>query len=187
MNQQQERKFSKFLSLILRHNPGKIGLQLDQQGWANVQELIEKVNKARKQPISLSDLEQVVANDNKQRYSFTGDKSRIRANQGHSINIDLGLEPQTPPAVLFHGTASRFLDSIMEKGLLAGSRQHVHLSLDIETATNVGRRHIVGKRHGNPVILKIDTFQMLKDGHLFYLSDNNVWLTDHVPVKYLSS
>ena len=181
MNQQQERKFSKFLSLILRHNPGKIGLKLDQHGWASVPDLIEKVNQARKQAVSLSDLEQVVANDNKQRYNFNADKSCIRANQGHSINIDLGLESQTPPAVLYHGTASRFVDSIMEKGLLSGSRQHVHLSLDVETAT------IVGKRHGKPVILKIDTAKMSADGHLFYLSDNNVWLTDHVPVKYLSS
>lgn len=180
MNQQQERKFSQFLSLILRHNPGKIGLQLDRHGWASVPDLIDKVNKARKLPITQSDLEQVVANDNKQRYSLNEDKSHIRANQGHSINIDLGLDPQTPPAVLYHGTASRFVDSILEKGLLAGSRQHVHLSLDIKTAI------IVGKRHGKPVILKIDTAKMSADDHLFYLSDNNVWLTDHVPVKYLS-
>ena len=180
MNPQQERTFSKFLSLILRHNPGKIGLQLDPHGWANVSDCIKKVNQARKQPISLHDLEQIVTNDNKQRYSFNSDKSRIRANQGHSIDIDLGLTPQAPPAVLYHGTASRFIDSIMAKGLLPRSRQHVHLSLDIETAT------IVGKRHGKPVVLTINSGQMLKDGHLFYLSDNNIWLTDHVPVKYIS-
>ena len=180
MSPRDQQKFSKFLSLILRHDPKRIGLQLDHQGWANVTELIEKTNQARKQAITLDDLKEVVANDNKQRYSFSPDGLSIRANQGHSINIDLGLEPVNPPAVLFQGTASRFLDSIMQKGLISKSRQHVHLSADIETAT------IVGKRHGKPVILKIDTQQMAADGHQFYFSDNKVWLTDHVLVKYIS-
>ena len=127
MSPRDQQKFSKFLSLILRHDPKRIGLQLDHQGWANVTELIEKTNQARKQAITLDDLKEVVANDNKQRYSFSPDGLSIRANQGHSINIDLGLEPVNPPAVLFQGTASRFLDSIMQKGLISKSRQHVHL------------------------------------------------------------
>ena len=176
-----QQKLSKFLALILRHNPGKINLELDAHGWADVAELIEKTNQHRKLSVSMADLEQVVANNSKQRYRFNDDKTRIRANQGHSIDIDLGLEPTIPPAVLYHGTASRFVDSIMEKGLVSGRRQYVHLSLDIETATTVGTRH------GKPVILTVDTAQMSADGFLFYLSHNNVWLTEHVPVKYLSS
>jgi len=180
MNHKQERKLGKFLALILRHNPGKIGLTLDKHGWADVSELLEKMNHGRVHPTSMADIEQVVANNNKQRYSFNADKTRIRANQGHSIDIDLGLEPTEPPAVLYHGTASRFVDSIMQKGLISGRRQHVHLSLDIKTATTVG------KRHGKPVIFTVDCAQMSADGLLFYVSDNNVWLTDHVPVKYLS-
>lgn len=175
-----KQKFSRFLSLILRHDPGKINLELDGQGWADVAELLEKVNQVRKTSVTLTDLEEVVAEDNKQRYRFNADKSRIRANQGHSINIDLGLEPSIPPAMLYHGTAMRFVDSIMANGLRSGSRQHVHLSLDVETAT------AVGKRHGKPVILEINAAQMSADGILFYLSDNNVWLTKHVPVKYIN-
>ncbi|MEM8861938.1 MAG: RNA 2'-phosphotransferase, partial [Chloroflexota bacterium] len=127
----------------------------------------------------LEDLKYIVANDNKQRYSFSADGAKIRASQGHSINIDLGLKPLKPPPVLYHGTATRFVSSIMEKGLISKSRQYVHLSADIATAT------IVGKRHGKPTILTIDTQQMTADGYHFYLSDNKVWLTNHVPVKYL--
>lgn len=179
MSPKDQQRFSKFLSLILRHNPAQIGLRLDPQGWANVTELIEKANQARKRPITLDDLKEVVANDNKQRYSFSPDGLSIRANQGHSINIDLGLQPLDPPAVLFHGTASRFLDSIMQQGLVSKSRQYVHLSTDVKTAITVG------KRHGNPVVLTIDTQQMAADGLSFYLSENKVWLTDHVPVKYI--
>ncbi len=180
MNEQQTRKISKFLSLILRHNPGKIGLNLDPQGWADVDELLQKVNGFRKWELTRADLDIVVETNNKKRFAYSPDGKQIRASQGHSIKIDLGLEPATPPAVLYHGTATRFLDSIMAQGLQSKSRQHVHLSWDTETATTVG------KRHGKVVILRIDAAQMAADNLLFYLSENDVWLTDHVPVKYIS-
>ncbi|MEM9776943.1 MAG: RNA 2'-phosphotransferase [Chloroflexota bacterium] len=180
MKKINNRKISKFLALILRHDPGRIGLELDPQGWANVDELLEKINRSRKWQLTRDDLENVVAEDNKQRYRLNSDKTQIRASQGHSIQIDLGLEPVEPPAVLYHGTAKRFLNSIMDEGLVSKSRQHVHLSADVKTATTVG------KRHGRPAILLINTQQMAADGHQFYLSDNKVWLTDHVPVKYIT-
>lgn len=180
MTEKEARKISKFLSLLLRHNPGKVGLALNAQGWADVQELILKINEARGWELTKKELDEVVATNSKKRFAYNDDQSLIRASQGHSIDIDLGLEPSAPPDKLFHGTATRFLDSILAQGLNSRSRQHVHLSLDIETAT------AVGKRHGKPVILEVHSAQMATDGHLFYLSENNVWLTDHVPVKYLS-
>lgn len=173
-------KRSKFLSLILRHDPGQIGLQLDESGWADVDELLRLINQARP-GISFTReiLEKVVSTNDKQRFQFNDDKSRIRASQGHSVTIDLDLPPAVPPELLYHGTATRFLDSICRTGLHSGSRQHVHLSLNVETATKVGQRH------GKPVILQVRAGDMHAAGHLFYLSANGVWLTEKVPVEFL--
>lgn len=172
-------KQSKFLSLILRHQPETIGLELDEAGWASVPELLEKLT-AHNRHMTMAELEQVVITNDKQRFSFNEDKTRIRANQGHSLKtLDLGLQPVEPPESLYHGTAERFLSSILQTGLEKRSRQHVHLSADKETA------HKVGIRHGKPVILKVAAGQMQRDGLTFYHSANGVWLTDHVPTTYL--
>lgn len=170
---------SKFISLVLRHQPDKIGLHLDGNGWAEIDELLQLAGKAGKN-ISRALLDEVVADNDKQRFVISDDGKRIRANQGHSINIDLALDPVVPPAVLYHGTATRFLQSIRKQGLLHGNRQHVHLSLERGTATNVGQRH------GFPVILEIDAARMHADGHLFYVSKNGVWLCHEVPVSYIT-
>ncbi len=172
-------KLSKFISLILRHKPEVIGIQLDNYGWANVEELINKMQ-ATGRIIDKDILEQIVATDNKQRYSFNEDKTKIRANQGHSILVDVELKEQQPPDVLYHGTANRFFDSIMEEGLKPMNRLYVHLSVDVTTAMQVG------KRHGKPVILRIDSKSMYKDGSKFFLSKNGVWLTKTVDKKYLT-
>jgi putative RNA 2'-phosphotransferase len=171
-------RVSKFLSLILRHNPQKIGLVLDENGWANVDELIERANKAGGS-LSRSLLNRVVAENDKQRFSFSEDGQRIRASQGHSIEIDLNLPPSDPPELLYHGTATRFVESIRAAGLNSAQRQHVHLSLDVVTATKVGQRH------GKPLILVIRARDMVGAGHTFYCSDNGVWLTDRVPVEFI--
>lgn len=168
---------SKFISLILRHKPSEIGIELDEHGWANVTELIEGINK--RQPFNMAQLEEIVSTDNKQRYSFNEDKTLIRANQGHSIPVDVELKEVTPPDVLYHGTGEKFVTSINELGLIPKSRLYVHLSKDIQTATSVGRRH------GNPVIYSVDCKQMVSDGYKFYLSINGVWLTKEVPINYL--
>lgn len=179
MTEEHKKRIGKFLSLVLRHEPQKIGLELDEQGWANVQQLIEKCKKHRYH-FSMEELEEIVETNNKQRYSFNEKKNKIRANQGHSIDIDLALSPVTPPEFLYHGTATRFLSSIMNEGIIKGSRQHVHLSSDKDTAEKVG------SRHGKVCILTIMTGKMHEDGILFYCSDNGVWLTDFVDVKYIS-
>lgn len=166
---------SKFLSLVLRHKPEQIGLVLDSNGWANVDEILQKMQ------IDFETLQIIVDTNDKKRFAFNEDKSKIRANQGHSLqSVDLQFEKQEPPEYLFHGTAIRFLDSIRAEGLTKQSRQHVHLSINIETALKVGQRH------GKPVVLKIFSKKMFDDGYEFYLSENNVWLTDHVPTKYLT-
>lgn len=170
---------SKFISLILRHKPSEIGIELDEHGWANVTELIKGINK--RQPFNMAQLEEIVSTDNKQRYSFNEDKTLIRANQGHSIPVDVELKEVTPPDVLYHGTGEKFVSSINKLGLIPKSRLYVHLSKDIETATNVG------KRHGNPIVYSVDCKKMIVDGYKFYLSVNDVWLTKEVPVKYLKS
>lgn len=179
MNEQQKKRIGKFLSLILRHAPEKIGITLDKSGWASVDELLQQLATHNK-PLSFEQLIEIVETNNKQRYSFNHDRTRIRANQGHSIELDLQLTPQEPPEVLYHGTASRFMKSITQQGLIKGSRHHVHLSKDKETA------HQVGSRHGVPVILAIASGQMQRDGFVFYCSDNGVWLTDHVPTRYFA-
>jgi putative RNA 2'-phosphotransferase len=175
----QGRQISKFLSLVLRHEPEKIGLGLDAGGWVGVTELLDAC-RAHGFSLTLEELHNVVDTDSKKRFAFSEDGLKIRASQGHSIAIDLGYEPVDPPHVLYHGTAERFLSSIMERGLLRGERHHVHLSSDVFTATTVGRRH------GRPVVLEVDSNLMSRDGHLFYRSQNGVWLTEHVPPKYLS-
>jgi putative RNA 2'-phosphotransferase len=171
-------KYSKFLSLILRHQPELIGLSLDENGWTDVAQLIELANK-KGTALTAELLKEVVASNDKKRFAFNADKSRIRASQGHSIEVDLALVPQQPPAYLFHGTATRFLDSIRDRGLLPGSRQHVHLSADESVAINVGQRH------GKPTVLIVHSGEMAQAGISFFLSDNGVWLTDTVPPQYL--
>jgi putative RNA 2'-phosphotransferase len=179
MNDKIIKEKSKFLSLVLRHNPGKIGLTLDENGWADVDDLINRCNK-KNQSIDRSSLELIVKENDKQRFSFNDDGNKIRANQGHSIEVDLGLQEVTPLAKLYHGTVQKFLDSIKSEGLKKMSRQHVHLSKDLETAIKVG------SRRGKPIILEVNSSAMADDGFKFYLSENNVWLTDHVPPQYIS-
>ena len=164
---------SKYISLILRHKPEEIGITLDEHGWANVEELINGIH------IDMSTLEQIVATDDKQRYSFNEDKTLIRANQGHSIPVDVELEEKEPPKYLWHGTGIKYLDSIYANGLIPKSRLYVHLSSDVPTAVTVG------KRHGDLAVLGINTAKMYEDGYKFYLSKNGVWLTKHVPASYL--
>ncbi len=169
---------SKFLSLILRHQPEKIGLGLDENGWANVEELITKANATGKS-LSRQLIEQVIAENDKKRFAISDDGTRIRANQGHSLEVDLALTPQVPPETLFHGTATRFLDSIRTQGLVPGSRQHVHLSLLRETAISVG------KRHGKVAVIVVKSGEMHRAGHAFFQSANGVWLTGRIAVEFL--
>ena len=171
-------KLSVFISLVLRHKPEATRITLDEHGWANVDELINGINNTGRK-IDMTMLEEIVKTDNKQRYSFNEDKTLIRANQGHSIPVDVELNQQEPPELLYHGTASRFLDNIMTEGLKPMSRVYVHLSKDVETAKKVG------KRHGNPVVLKVYSRQMNRDGVEFYLSENGIWLTKKVDAEYL--
>lgn len=179
MNDQEKKKTSKFLSYILRHHPESIDLNLDENGWADVHELISKSTEDS-QGFTFEELDEIVQTNDKKRFIFNEDKTRIRANQGHSVDIDLALKLQQPPDFLYHGTAESNVDSIVEKGIEKRSRQHVHLSIDKETAAKVGMRH------GKPVILIIDSGKMFEDGVLFYLSENGVWLTDFVEAKYIS-
>jgi len=172
------KKISKFLSLVLRHKPETIGLNLDENGWTDTQELLEKLAKSNKK-IDLKTLEEVVANNDKKRFAFNADKTKIRASQGHSIKVNLGYSSIEPPKILFHGTATRFLDSIKKQGLLKGNRHQVHLSKDVDTATNVG------SRHGKVVLIKVKALEMHQAGFEFFVSENQVWLTDFVPVEYL--
>lgn len=171
-------KLSVFISLVLRHKPEAAGICLDEHGWADVDELLKGINDTGR-TIDMDILEEIVRTDNKQRYSFNEDKTLIRANQGHSIPVDVELEEKKPPQYLFHGTAERFLDAIMAEGLKSMSRLYVHLSKDKETAVKVG------KRHGKPVVLKIRAEEMYNDGSKFYLSANGVWLTKAVDRKYI--
>ena len=171
-------KESRFLALVLRHKPEEAGITLDEHGWANVDELVKGI--ASQRPFTPEMLEEIVATDSKGRYSFNEDHSLVRANQGHSVNVDVELKPEDPPEALYHGTAQRFLHSIMEQGLLPKGRLYVHLSSDVDTACRVG------SRHGSPAVLKIDAGEMHKEGFEFFLSKNGVWLTKHVPTKYLT-
>lgn len=168
---------SKYMSLILRHKPDAIGITLDEHGWANVDELIAGISKDNE--FNMEILEEIVRTDEKQRYSFNEDKTLIRANQGHSIPVDVELEEKEPPEILYHGTGEKYVSSIDAQGLIPKSRLYVHLSKDEETAVKVG------SRHGKPVIYIVKAKQMHDDGYKFFISANGVWLTKEVPVKYL--
>lgn len=169
---------SKFLSWILRHQPGAIGIQLNENGWADIEELIEKAGNYGVQ-FDREVLNQLVATNSKKRFAFNEAGDKIRASQGHSVDVHLGYTNQKPPEILFHGTGEKSVKSILEAGLERQSRQHVHLSSDMETAIRVGQRH------GKPFVFKVRAEQMYQDNFRFFISDNGVWLTDHVPVKYL--
>lgn len=171
-------ELSKLLALILRHNPHVIGIELDEHGWADVSQLITGINKQI--PFDMNVLEEIVATDSKKRYSFNADKTLIRANQGHSVSVDIELTEITPPRILYHGTGEKYITSIMKHGLLPKSRLYVHLSSDYETAMNVG------SRHGKPVIIEVSAKKMFEKGYKFYLSENKVWLTKKVPCDFLS-
>ena len=173
------KKLSKFLSLILRHKPDIVGISLDEHGWADVEALLRGIQKSGRN-IDASLLEKVVAENDKQRFSFSEDRKRIRANQGHSLQVDVELVSRKPPAVLYHGTVERNRASIEEKGLLRGTRLYVHLSEDVETAMKVAAR-----RKGKRLIYQVDAGRMFRDGFMFYRSVNGVWLTKMVPTDYL--
>jgi putative RNA 2'-phosphotransferase len=168
-------KQGRHLAFLLRHD--KEGFEkglIDKNGWRKVDELIKSHQYTKEL------LEEIVETNDKQRYEFNNDKTKIRARQGHSIDVDVELKEETPPDILYHGTSSKFLESIYKQGILKGVRQYVHLSSDIETAKKVG------SRHGNPVVLFIDTKKMKEDGIKFFKSNNNVWLTDYIDKKYIN-
>lgn len=167
-----------FLSLVLRHKPSAAGITLDGHGWAKVDELIDGVNATGRYTLDMTKLKEIVRTDNKQRYSFNEDKTLIRANQGHSVPVDVELKKCEPPEILYHGTAERFVDPIMTEGLKPKSRLYVHLSKDVETAVTVG------KRHGKPFVFKVKSGEMHRNGFEFFLSENGVWLTKGVPTAY---
>lgn len=179
MNEKQIKGISKFLSYILRHHPEAIGLELDEEGWVDVHELMAK-SKTDYSVITREILDIVVSTNEKKRFAFNEDRSKIRASQGHSIDIELNLETQQPPEFLYHGTVEKFLETIKAEGLKKMNRQHVHLSAEKETAVNVG------SRRGQPIVLVINSGEMHQNGHYFYLSANGVWLTDHVPVEFIN-
>jgi len=174
-----DKQISKFLSLILRHRPQVVGITLENDGWVAVDALLEALEK-QKRGISLSDIQRVVAENDKQRFAFSEDGLRIRANQGHSVKVELNYPVAQPPEKLFHGTATKFLNTILRDGLRKMKRHHVHLSASVETASKVG------VRHGELVLLQVESGKMSLDGHVFYCSANGVWLVDHVPPQYLS-
>jgi putative RNA 2'-phosphotransferase len=179
MNEKETTRISKFLSLVLRHQPQLIGINLDEQGWVNVDELLKQAHQ-HGQLITMEVLNHVVETNAKKRFAFSNDKQQIRASQGHSVEVELGYEPQVPPKVLYHGTGSQSVESILKTGLEKRNRQHVHLSADVDTAIKVG------SRHGRPVVLNVLAGEMTKSGFVFYLSANGVWLTDEVPAAFLS-
>jgi putative RNA 2'-phosphotransferase len=169
------KKTSKFLSLVLRHRPERIGLELDASGWADVKELLKKAN------LDMETLEHVVETNNKKRFEFNDKKTKIRASQGHSVDVKLGYESRIPPSILYHGTAAKNDSSIQNNGLKKMNRHAVHLSDDFDTAMSVG------SRHGKPLVYIVHAGEMYNDGIKFYLSNNGVWLTDYIDPKYLTS
>lgn len=171
---------SVFLSLVLRHKPEAAGISLDAHGWADLPELLRGVTAAG-YPLDMESLAEIVRTDEKGRYSFNDDKTKIRANQGHSVHVDVELTETVPPESLWHGTGEKYVSSILEKGLLPQSRLYVHLSADTETAEKVG------KRHGKPYIFRVRSGEMHRAGFVFYRSVNGVWLTKHVPPEYLEA
>lgn len=179
MNEKEKKHISKFLSLVLRHQPEIINLILDENGWALVDELIEK-SKSEKVYFDKLQLDEIVFTNDKQRFAFNDDKSKIRASQGHSVQVDLLYENTLPPTILFHGTTHEFMESIKQNGLLKMARQHIHLSAEKDTATKVG------SRKGKPIILTVNALEMYNKGYEFYLSENKVWLTNFVPVEFIN-
>ena len=169
----------RFLSLVLRHDPGAAGIVLDEHGWADVKELLDGVNRSGRR-MDMESMERIVREINKQRYAFNESNTKIRDNQGHSIGVDVELKQKQPPQYLYHGTATRFLPSIHREGIRKMSRQYVHLSGDFETAL------AVGKRHGIPVVVTVEAAAMARDGVVFYRSENGVWLCEHVAPKYFA-
>lgn len=178
MNSQETVRPSKFLSLVLRHEPHQAGLTLDAAGWTPVQALLQGCAAAG-HALTLEQLQHIVTTNAKKRFEFSPDGTLIRASQGHSVEVELDYQPQVPPAVLYHGTATRFLDAIREKGLLKMKRHHVHLSAETRVTLEVGARH------GVPVLLSLDSATMHAQGHVFFRSTNGVWLTDHVPPEHI--
>lgn len=178
MNADSAKRISKFLSFVLRHRPDTIGLTLDEAGWVDVDELIRRAADSGR-GISRDQLDAVVRTNDKQRFAFSEDGLRIRASQGHSVDVALGYAPEAPPERLYHGTVARFLDAIRREGLQKCARTHVHLSGRPETAIDVGGRR------GKPVVLIVQAAAMAADGHLFYLTPNRVWLTEEVPPRYI--
>jgi putative RNA 2'-phosphotransferase len=170
---------SKFLSLILRHEPQRVGLKLDSAGWVSVDELLEAVNR-HGDSLTIEELRHVVATNDKKRFAFSEDGLKIRASQGHSVDVDLQYEPEVPPEFLYHGTPEKFVGSIRASGLNKLERHDVHLSPDATTATKVGQRR------GRPVVLKIRAGEMHRAGHVFRRSTNNVWLVEHVPAEFIT-
>lgn len=171
-------RLSKLLSLVLRHEPARLGLTLDDQGWVSVAELLRQAA-AHQVPLTREKLVHLVETNAKQRFRFNEDQTLIRASQGHSVAVELGYAPVTPPDILYHGTAAKNQEVILREGLKKMSRQHVHLSADVATARTVGARH------GSPVVFVVDTGQMQRAGHSFYQADNGVWLTEEVGPAYL--
>jgi putative RNA 2'-phosphotransferase len=178
MDEKRKKKISKFLSLILRHQPEVVGLSLDENGWAEVEKLI-KACTAHGESFTRSELDEVVETNDKKRFAFDETGRKIRASQGHSIEVEIEFEKKTPPAILYHGTAEKNVGVIFAEGLKKMSRHHVHLSGDIETAKNVGIRY------GKPVLFKIDTVAMQAENFEFFVSANGVWLVESVPPKFL--
>lgn len=178
ITEKENTRISKFLSLVLRHKPETINITLDENGWTDVDILIRQLT-LHGLDITQEILHYVVDTNAKKRFAFNGDNTRIRASQGHSVEVSLDYESRQPPEILYHGTAEASVPSILQTGLDKRSRHHVHLSADVNTATSVGQRY------GKPVVLKVAALKMFNDGHLFYLSENNVWMTDYVPVKYI--
>jgi putative RNA 2'-phosphotransferase len=179
LSNRKHTKISRLLSYILRHNPQEFGLTLDNQGWVKVDDLLKSIW-YKKQLIPFEDLKEVVANCEKQRFSFDETRTKIRANQGHSVEVDIEYKKEEPPEFLYHGTATKNISSIHKEGIKRMERRHVHLCKEKETAFKVG------KRHGTPVICVVQSKKMFKDGITFYLTANKIWLVDHVPPQYIS-
>ena len=179
LDKKQEKRISKRLSLHLRHDPEGLGLALEPGGWVDVDKLLMAFSK-KYFPLTFDELKQVIQNNDKQRYGSDETGLKIRAHRGHSTDVDLQLEPKTPPDVLYHGTARHTLQVILKDGLKSMKRQHVHLSTDKETMM------AVATRHGKPVLLRVDAQDMVEQGHTFYQSTNGIWLSNFVPSDYIS-
>ena len=178
MNKHESKKISKFLSLVLRHQPQTIGITLDDNGWVEIDELLKGMASAKRH-VTRDQLKNVVSSNDKQRFTLSDDGRRIRAKQGHSIDVDLGYQPATPPEHLCHGTPERFVPLIRDSGLKKIKRHHVHMHADQNLATEVGGRR------GKPILLIVRSLEMHRAGHEFFVTENDVWLTDHVPAEFI--